>query len=302
MKKKEIHYIKKSSLGDISYLRDLSGRIVDVINNKKAKCHPTEKHYCKGLCRVCYEKQLRKSNPQFAKRQRENRRNWEKTSPQKAKKSRETCKERRKSDPILKARDKQNKRKKLLESYGLSERGFNELLKNQNYKCGVCKKQIDIHTANIDHDHKTNKVRGLLCKACNFLVGTFENRIALLMQAGRYLYSSGGGTKYDTDKLLFGALPTKPLQELVRVFNIGANKYGMDNWRDGILWSKIFSAMQRHAWKWWGGEEFDKEDGQHHLASIAWCALVLLEYINIHSELDDRVERENRSSGNSENV
>jgi len=100
------------------------------------------------------------------------------------------------------------------------------------------------------------------------------------------------GTKYDADKLPYSAIPPKPLKELVKVYLIGAKKYGMDNWRSGITWSRIFSAMMRHAWDWWDGEEYDQEDGQHHLSSIAWCAFTLLEYIKTHPELDDRSKHE----------
>jgi len=98
------------------------------------------------------------------------------------------------------------------------------------------------------------------------------------------------GIKYDSDKLPYSAIPVKPLEDLVDVYLIGAKKYGMNNWRKGIAWSRIFSAMQRHAWDWWGGEELDQEDRQHHLASVAWCAFTLLEYLRTHPELDDRIK------------
>lgn len=96
------------------------------------------------------------------------------------------------------------------------------------------------------------------------------------------------GVKYDSGKLRFDLIPPKPLQEVVRVFTIGAGKYGERNWEKGIEWSRIFSAMQRHAWAWWSGEDNDPVDGQSHLASVAWCALVLMEYSYTHPELDNR--------------
>jgi hypothetical protein len=34
----------------------------------------------------------------------------------------------------------------------------------------------------------------------------------------------------------------------------------------------------------------DPEDGQHHLASVAWCAMALIELEETHPELDDRVK------------
>ena len=96
------------------------------------------------------------------------------------------------------------------------------------------------------------------------------------------------GTKKDQGKLRFDLVPSKPLEELVRVYTIGANKYGDRNWEKGIAWGRIFAAMLRHAWAYWRGEKLDPVDGQHHMASVAWCALAFIEYETTHPELDDR--------------
>lgn len=96
------------------------------------------------------------------------------------------------------------------------------------------------------------------------------------------------GKKFDKDKLRYDLLPPEPLARVVEVFTIGARKYGDRNWEKGLTWGRVFAAMMRHAWAWWRGERFDTEDGQHHLSSVAWCALVLIEYEKTHLELDDR--------------
>lgn len=96
------------------------------------------------------------------------------------------------------------------------------------------------------------------------------------------------GTKNDGGKFRWDLLPVRPLEEVVRVYTIGAKKYSDRNWEKGISWGRIFAAMMRHAWAWWGGERSDPVDGQHHLASVAWCALALMEYEETHPELDDR--------------
>lgn len=97
-----------------------------------------------------------------------------------------------------------------------------------------------------------------------------------------------GGVKFDGGKARWDLMPSRPMDELARVFTIGAIKYGERNWEKGIKWGKIFAAMMRHAWAWWGGEIYDPVDGQHHLASVAWGALVLMEYEQTHAALDDR--------------
>lgn len=98
------------------------------------------------------------------------------------------------------------------------------------------------------------------------------------------------GVKHDNGKARFDLIPPSPLFQVADVFTRGAQKYAARNWEKGILWGRIFSAMMRHAWNWWRGEKYDQEDGQHHLASVAWCALVLMEYETTHPELDDRKE------------
>lgn len=100
-----------------------------------------------------------------------------------------------------------------------------------------------------------------------------------------------GGRKDDGGKLRFDLLPIGPLCELARVYTIGAGKYEDRNWEKGIAYNRVYAAMLRHATAWWGGERDDQEDGQHHLASVAWCALALMEYERTHPELDNRPRR-----------
>lgn len=57
---------------------------------------------------------------------------------------------------------------------------------------------------------------------------------------------------------------------------------------------RVYSAMQRHALKWWNGEEYDEVDGQHHLDSIAWCAFTLRYYM-LHYEDYAKYDCRNRS-------
>lgn len=101
-----------------------------------------------------------------------------------------------------------------------------------------------------------------------------------------------GGTKSDEGKLPFDLLPVRPLEQLVAAYQVGADKYGPNSWRRGIVFSLVFAAMMRHAWAWWRGEKFDLEDGQHHLASVASSALILIELERTAPGCDDRAEPE----------
>lgn len=96
------------------------------------------------------------------------------------------------------------------------------------------------------------------------------------------------GRKDDHGKLRYDLLPAVPLEKLVEVYSLGAKKYDDRNWEKGLSFSRVFAAMMRHAWKWWRGEQKDGVDGQHHLASVAWCAFALIEYEYRFSGTDDR--------------
>lgn len=103
------------------------------------------------------------------------------------------------------------------------------------------------------------------------------------------------GRKDDNGKLRFDLLPVEPLRKLVDVYTRGARKYADNNWRQGLAYGRVFGAMMRHAWAWWGGEQDDPENGQHHLAAVAWGALTLIELEQTHPELDDRwIEKRER--------
>jgi hypothetical protein len=98
------------------------------------------------------------------------------------------------------------------------------------------------------------------------------------------------GRKDDAGKLRFDLLPADALEEVARVYTIGAHKYDDRNWEKGIKYGRVFGALLRHVYSWWKGERYAKDDGQHHLASVVWCALALLHYdLNVRYEsFDDR--------------
>ena len=63
--------------------------------------------------------------------------------------------------------------------YGLNRNQQIQLLESQNHKCALCEDPVELHTGSnwngvIDHDHKTNEVRGVLCGYCNVALGKLE--------------------------------------------------------------------------------------------------------------------------------
>jgi hypothetical protein len=110
---------------------------------------------------------------------------------------------------------------------------------------------------------------------------TDDERTQLLAQQGH---------KDDTDKLRYDLIPVLPLAEVAQVYTHGASKYTDKNWELGMAWHRCYGALQRHANAFWSGESRDKESNCHHLASVIFCALALMEYERTHPELDDRTK------------
>jgi hypothetical protein len=63
--------------------------------------------------------------------------------------------------------------------YGITLDQYNEMFKAQEGKCAICKRHQNelTRTLCVDHDHKTNKVRALLCVTCNTDISVVENRL-----------------------------------------------------------------------------------------------------------------------------
>lgn len=73
-------------------------------------------------------------------------------------------------------------------SYGITQKQYDELLIKQDSKCAICLNQLDLGKyTHIDHCHKTNKVRGLLCHHCNLFIGNAKENISYLENAIKYL-------------------------------------------------------------------------------------------------------------------
>lgn len=113
-----------------------------------ARCHPPKKNYGKGLCQSCWQKEDYKRKPE-----------------------------------VFKARR--------LQKYGMSMEQYAELLKQQEGKCAICfsdkprqGKSLFFH---VDHNHKTGKVRGLLCGPCNRGLGYLQDSLVILENSIKYL-------------------------------------------------------------------------------------------------------------------
>lgn len=83
----------------------------------------------------------------------------------------------------------------LKRSFGLLQVTFDLMLDAQGHACAICRVPFanvkPNKKVNVDHDHKSGEVRGLLCSACNLGIGAFRDDPALFAAAVQYLRRYG---------------------------------------------------------------------------------------------------------------
>ena len=75
-----------------------------------------------------------------------------------------------------------NRKSHLKRKYGLTLEDFDALLAAQGGGCAICGRP---DADNVDHDHRTGRVRGILCFNCNVAIGHIaddEDRLAAAMK------------------------------------------------------------------------------------------------------------------------
>lgn len=77
------------------------------------------------------------------------------------------------------------KNSELLRKYGIDINQYDLMLHNQGKKCAIC--SCELSSPCVDHCHLTGKVRKLLCKSCNTLLGQAKDDIKILFSAIEYL-------------------------------------------------------------------------------------------------------------------
>lgn len=84
------------------------------------------------------------------------------------------------------------------------------------------------------------------------------------------------GTKFDTGKLRMSLVDHGSIDGMMRVLEMGAKKYSVDNWQvleDPLR--RYYDALQRHLFAHQQGEKFDQESGLPHLDHALCCLMFL---------------------------
>jgi hypothetical protein len=79
--------------------------------------------------------------------------------------------------------------------YGITLEDLDRMMKAQAGRCAICNEPIRIDQPrgiNVDHCHSSLKVRGVLCRCCNHLLGHAKDDPRILRKAAQYLDTSRG--------------------------------------------------------------------------------------------------------------
>lgn len=79
----------------------------------------------------------------------------------------------------------------LKHNFGITAEEYNQMLIGQKGECKICHSKTpnskQYQNFNVDHDHETGKIRGLLCTSCNRMLGFAHDNIEILNSAIQYL-------------------------------------------------------------------------------------------------------------------
>lgn len=96
------------------------------------------------------------------------------------------------------------------------------------------------------------------------------------------------GVKHDAGKPRTELIPTEFIIEVAKALTFGANKYGDDNFRQGISYRRLLGAAKRHIELELARIETDSDSGHSHLAH-AGASLAMYAFMKAHRpDLDDR--------------
>lgn len=132
-------------------------------------------------CIECYNLVRKAKYPEIRERAIARAKAWQQANPERHNENQR----RRRTRPEVKARERAGH---LRRKFGITAEDYDRLLAEQDGRCAICRRKpnsrISLH---VDHEHRTKRVRGLLCFRCNNALGDFGDDAALLVTAIDYL-------------------------------------------------------------------------------------------------------------------
>lgn len=91
--------------------------------------------------------------------------------------------------------------------------------------------------------------------------------------------TAGKKDDFKDHKLRWDLLPLQEIEDIVRVYTAGAEKYGDNNWQNlDNGYQRYKAALLRHLLEYEKGNRIDEDTGCLHAAQIAWNAIAMLYY------------------------
>lgn len=146
-------------------------------------------------CKDCTRKAIQESNKKNRIKRNMQMREWRKKNPERANRIKRKYIEKNRDKYSLRQRNTMYKMR-----YGISLEDYEKMAKSQNNKCAICGSEKDCGRGklSVDHNHKTKKIRGLLCNPCNLMIGYARENIDNLLSAISYLSKHKGGEDAET--------------------------------------------------------------------------------------------------------
>ena len=103
---------------------------------------------------------------------------------------------------------------------------------------------------------------------------------------------SGVGKKDDEVKLRWDLLPLKEIEDIVKIYTFGAEKYGDNTWQNlKGGYNRYKAAMLRHLMEFEKGNVNDDESGYPHLAHMCWNAIAMLYLSSRKKDVEDKIKK-----------
>jgi len=143
----------------------------------RADCHPERKHVARGLCSRCHDRYLYWRDPAKARERNRNKPH---------------NKSRRKRFYYRHQEDEKTRMRwnHYWFKYRIRREDYERILNEQGGVCRICGIQPDDTNRKrlaVDHDHKTGKVRALLCVHCNASLGLLKEDAKVIGRLLRYV-------------------------------------------------------------------------------------------------------------------
>jgi len=97
--------------------------------------------------------------------------------------------------------------------------------------------------------------------------------------------------RYNKGKLKWSLVDFKSLESMVRVLEMGAEKYEPWNWKKGMPVSEVSESLLRHMFAFLEGEDNDQESGIDHLGHVLCNAMFLSYIMREKQHYDDRYKK-----------